>query len=132
MSGSPTLAGRGARPTQTSQQAGAVDFMVARSDLGRVRFASAPAAEEVVLEPGEALLAVDKLGLTANNITLAAFGNALSLAAFGDALSYWRFFPAPNGWGRIPGWAEVARSEHPDFEVGERLYGYVRCPRMSW
>ena len=52
---------------------------------------------------GEALLALERFGLTSNNVTYAVMG---------DAMSYWKFFPAEEGWGRIPVWgfAHVAAS----------------------
>ena len=66
---------------------------------------------------GEVLLNVDRLALTANNI---------SYAGSGDALGYWGFFPADDGWGRIPamGWGEVIDSRHPEVSVGERVWGW--------
>ena len=70
-------------------------------------------------EPGEneVLLKVDRLALTANNI---------SYAAAGDSLGYWGFFPTEEGWGRIPamGWGDVVASAHPDIAVGERVWGF--------
>ncbi len=94
-----------------------VDFLVSRSDLRQTRFAPSPPAVEV-LEPGQALLQIDKFALTANNITYAVFG---------DAMAYWNFFPGPEGWGRIPVWgfATIARSRHDDLVEGERVYGYL-------
>lgn len=70
------------------------------------------------LNENEVLLRVDKLALTANNI---------SYAASGDSLDYWGFFPADNGMGRIPamGWSEVVASNHPDVTVGERVWGFT-------
>ncbi len=69
------------------------------------------------LADNEVLLKVDRLALTANNI---------SYAGSGDFLGYWRFFPAEDGWGRIPamGWADVVASAHPDIAVGERVWGF--------
>jgi len=92
-----------------------VDFLVAKDDLHRCRFAEAPARE---LEPGQALLSVDAFGLSANNITYATFG---------EAMSYWSFFPAEEGWGRIPVWgfAEVLDSRHDSLRGGARVYGYL-------
>jgi len=69
-----------------------MDFLVARDDLHRVRFEDAGIPEPA---QGQALLAVDAFGLSANNITYATFG---------EAMSYWSFFPAEAGWGRIPVW----------------------------
>lgn len=69
------------------------------------------------LAENELLFRVDRLALTANNI---------SYAATGDSLGYWGFFPAEEGWGRIPamGWGEVIASAHPDVPVGERVWGW--------
>ena len=66
---------------------------------------------EAELGENEVLFRVDRLALTANNI---------SYAATGDSLGYWGFFPAEEGWGRIPamGWGEVLASAHPDIVVG--------------
>lgn len=74
-------------------------------------------ALDVELGDNEVLLKVDRLALTANNI---------SYAATGDSLGYWGFFPADEGWGRIPamGWAEVVATAHPDVIVGERVWGW--------
>jgi hypothetical protein len=92
-----------------------MDFLVAREDLHRVRFVDEPPPEPA---PGQALLAVDAFGLSANNITYATFG---------EAMSYWSFFPAEEGWGRIPVWgfAEVSDSRHDSLPPGTRVYGYL-------
>ena len=95
-------------------------FAVARDDLRRTTLADHPAPEPA---PGEALLRVDRVGLTANNITYAVLG---------DAMRYWQFFPpVPRGlgpeWGLPPLWgfAEVVASAAPGVEPGQRLYGYL-------
>lgn len=70
------------------------------------------------LAEGEALLRVDRVAITTNNITYAVFG---------DAMQYWKFFPTGReGWGHIPVWgfAEVVESRVPALEQGERFYGY--------
>ncbi len=74
-------------------------------------------AMDGTLAGNEVLFKVDRLALTANNI---------SYAATGDSLGYWGFFPADEGWGRIPamGWGEVIASAHPDVPVGERVWGW--------
>ncbi len=95
------------------------DFLVDRSDLRRTEVADAPDPAEVALGPGQALLAVGRIALTANTITYGAIG---------DLIGYWKFFPAAReGWGRIPAWgfADVLRSEHPDLPAGGRVYGYL-------
>lgn len=74
--------------------------------------------DDHALAPGQVRVALDRLALTANNITYAAFG---------DAMNYWRFFPAgEEGWGIVPVWGfgTVVQSLHPGVAVGERLWGY--------
>jgi hypothetical protein len=92
-----------------------VDFLIARGDLHETRFDDAPAQAPAA---GQALLSVDRFGLTSNNITYAAFG---------EAMSYWDFFPAPDGWGRMPVWgfATVAESGVDGLQEGTRVYGYL-------
>ena len=95
------------------------DLLVSRSDLTdtTVRDTSPPSIAE-----GQALLRVDRVGVTANNVTYALFG---------DAMHYWDFFPAPlehgAGWGRVPLWgfAEVEQSRADGVEVGTRVFGYL-------
>src|SRR5438067_8022102 len=67
---------------------------------------------------GEALLRVDRVGLTANNVTYAVLG---------DSFRYWQFFPTRSGWGLVPLWgfAEVAQSRADGVKVGDRLYGVL-------
>jgi hypothetical protein len=67
---------------------------------------------------GEAVLRVDRVGLTANNVTYAVLG---------ESFRYWQFFPASDGHGRVPLWgfAEVAASRVEGVEVGQRVYGYL-------
>ncbi|MCW3026325.1 MAG: hypothetical protein JWM29_1757 [Solirubrobacterales bacterium] len=92
-----------------------MDFLVAKDDLHRCRFAEQPPAEP---QPGQAVLAVAAFGLTSNNITYATFG---------EAMSYWGFFPAEEGWGRVPVWgfADVTASRVPELEEGTRVFGYL-------
>src|SRR5215216_7339044 len=80
----------------------ALDFLVRRDDLRQTSLAAAPDACEIDLRPGEILLAIDRFGFSANNVTYAALG---------EAMHYWDFFPAPDGWGRIPVWGFAERSE---------------------
>ena len=91
------------------------DFLVKRDDLRECRVAD---SEPPGLEPGQALLRVERFGLTANNVTYAVMG---------EAMSYWDFFPAVDGWGRVPMWgfAEVERSEADGVAAGTRVYGYL-------
>ena len=95
------------------------DLLVDRGDLARTQLVE---VSEPELSDGQALLRVDRVGMTANNVTYAVFG---------DAMRYWDFFPAPalSGapQGRVPLWgfAEVERSTTPGVEEGTRLYGYL-------
>ena len=95
-----------------------MDFLVAKDDLHRCRFAHTQLA---ALGSGQALLSVQAFGLSANNITYAMFG---------EAMSYWSFFPAEAGWGRVPVWgfAEVVESRHSSLEPYTRVLG----SRLLW
>ena len=95
-------------------------FAVARDDLGRTTVVAGATPQ---IRPGEALLRVERVGLTANNVTYAVLG---------ESMRYWQFFPAePPGlsaeWGLAPLWgfAEVVESAAPGVEVGMRVYGYL-------
>jgi hypothetical protein len=57
------------------------DLLVDRADLTRTEIVQVPTPG---LQPGQALLRVDRVGMTANNVTYAVFG---------DAMRYWDFFP---------------------------------------
>ncbi len=91
------------------------DFLVKRDALRECQVAE---SETPSVAPGEALLRVDRFGMTANNVTYAVMG---------EAMSYWDFFPAEGGWGRMPVWgfAEVERSETEGLDAGARVYGYL-------
>lgn len=91
------------------------DFLVRRGDLRECRIAE---SEPPPLEPGQALLRVERFGMTANNVTYAVMG---------EAMSYWDFFPAADGWGRMPVWgfATVQDSAAEGVEEGTRIYGYL-------
>lgn len=71
-----------------------------------------------LMSADDVLLEVDSFGFSANNITYAVFG---------DKMGYWGFFPAVDGWGKVPIWgfATVAKSNHPDIQVGEKVFGYL-------
>ncbi|MBK5231374.1 MAG: DUF2855 family protein [Thermoleophilia bacterium] len=97
----------------------AYDFLVRRDDLRQGTIRPAPAADEIDLAPGQALLRIDNFSISANNVTYAALG---------DAMNYWEFFPSGEAeFGRVPAWGycEVVRSEHDDLPVGKRIYGYM-------
>ena len=92
-----------------------MDFLLDKDDLHRCRFLDSPTPE---LAPGQALLSVERFGLTSNNITYAMFG---------EAMSYWNFFPTEEGWGRMPVWGfvQVSDSRVAGLEEGARLFGYL-------
>lgn len=86
-----------------------------KNALNHTRAVQSPLAP---LQPGEALLRVDRVAVTTNNITYAAFG---------DAMKYWDFYPTgEEGWGHMPVWgfAEVVASDVEGVAAGERFYGY--------
>jgi len=91
-------------------------YLVDQSDLRRVRSLTGPLPP---LEPGQALLRVDRFAFTANNITYAETG---------ERLQYWKFFPSGEAaWGVIPVWgfADVVASRSDGLEEGERVYGFL-------
>jgi hypothetical protein len=93
---------------------------VARDDLARTSIVDGQSPEPA---DGEALLRVDRVGVTANNVTYGVLGTSFR---------YWQFFPPQargldGGWGLVPLWgfADVAASTVPDVVVGQRVYGYL-------
>lgn len=95
-----------------------MDFELNRKDLHQSRFVTTdpPSPGE-----GEALLAIESFGLTANNITYAVLG---------DAMKYWDFFPASDpDWGKLNVWgyAHVEESRNSGLPQGLRVYGYLPC-----
>ncbi|MFJ8830839.1 DUF2855 family protein [Micromonospora aurantiaca] len=95
-------------------------FAVARDGLARTTLVDGAVPG---LTDGEALLRVDRVGLTANNVTYAVLG---------EAMRYWEFFPPQHrgldgAWGLPPLWgfAEVVASTVAGVELGQRVYGYL-------
>lgn len=88
-------------------------LLVDTTDLTRTRIASEslPALDE-----GEVLVKIDRVAMTANNVTYAAIAHVIP---------YWEFFPAKDAWGRLPVWGygDVVES-NADLEVGRRLFGF--------
>ena len=92
---------------------------VARDDLSRTALFEGAVPE---IGDGEALLRVDRVGLTANNVTYAVLG---------ESFRYWDFFPAEPGWGLAGAWCRCgvsptsSASAVADVPVGGRVYGYL-------
>jgi hypothetical protein len=93
---------------------------VGRGDLSRTTLVKTSLPS---LADGEALLRVDRVGITANNITYAVLG---------EAYRYWEFFPPTASgldmsWGLPPLWGfcEVQASTVAGVEQGQRLFGYL-------
>ena len=90
------------------------ELWVDRKDLRNTRIVSA------ALSPpgeGEVLVAIDRFGLTANNV---------SYAISGDTIGYWGYYPAEGNWGKVPVWgcANVVQSNCVEVPVGDRLWGF--------
>jgi hypothetical protein len=89
---------------------------VRRDDLRTTRIEG---AEPAPLGDDQVRFAVERFGLTANNVTYAVLG---------DRLRYWTFFPSVEaGWGRVPAWGFARAVETRCDEVPEatRIFGYV-------
>jgi hypothetical protein len=88
---------------------------VARDELSRTAVFKGAVPE---ITKGEALLRVDRVGLTANNVTYAVLG--------GSEFRYWDFFPTEPGWGLVPLWgfADIVASEAEGVTAG-RVFGYL-------
>lgn len=88
-----------------------------KTALNRTRIVTAALPE---LKAGEALLQIERVAVTSNNITYAAFGEV-------PHLRYWSFYPTgAEGWAHMPAWgfASVVASTVPGVEAGERFYGF--------
>lgn len=88
---------------------------VGRNDLANTELAEGTTPE---VGGGQALLRVDRVGMTANNVTYGVLG---------ESFHYWDFFPAAPARGVVPLWgfAEVVDSATPGMEVGARVFGYL-------
>lgn len=88
-----------------------------KTALDRTRIVTDPLP---ALQPGEALLKIERLAVTTNNITYAAFGEV-------PHLRYWHFYPTGDeGFFHMPAWgfADVLASTVEGVAVGERFYGF--------
>ena len=90
------------------------DLTVARNDLTSTRLTE---VDVPTAGPGQAVLRLDRVGLTANNVTYGVLG---------DQLRYWQFFPAGEGQGHVPLWgfADVVSSQVDPVQEGQRYFGY--------
>jgi NADPH:quinone reductase-like Zn-dependent oxidoreductase len=79
------------------------ELWVDRKDYRNTRIVSAPLP---ALREGEVLVAIDRFGLTSNNV---------SYALSGDMIGYWGYYPAEGDWGKVPVWgcANVVESSCP-------------------
>jgi hypothetical protein len=99
------------------------DLLVDRSDLTHTELVDAAPPEPA---DGQAVLRVDRVGMTANNVTYAVFG---------DAMKYWDFFPAADrdgvAYGRVPLWgfAVVEQSRASSVEEGTRVFANLPTSR---
>jgi hypothetical protein len=86
-----------------------------RANLSRVELSESVTPD---VGDGEVLLRVDRVGVTANNVTYALLG---------ESFHYWDFFPTRPGWGLVPLWgfAVVLASGTEGVAAGDRLYGYL-------
>ena len=95
------------------------DLLIERENLSETTLVEGPAPEPAA---GQVVLRTDRVGITANNVTYAVFG---------EAMHYWDFFPADDilgvAQGRVPLWgfAVVEQSTVPEVAEGARLYGYL-------
>lgn len=86
-----------------------------KGDLSKSFLVETPLAE---LSVGEVRLRVDRVGMTANNVTYAVLGKPFR---------YWEFFPSASGRGIVPLWgfADVIESRTEGVKTGDRVYGYL-------
>ncbi|MEE4351000.1 MAG: DUF2855 family protein [Pacificimonas sp.] len=89
--------------------------LIDRGDITAMR--TDDAGDPPAPEKGQALFRIQRVAITANNVTYAAFG---------EQMGYWRFFPAPDGSGILPVWgyAECTASKAKGLSKGDRFYGY--------
>jgi len=94
-------------------------FEVNREDSADAAAVPIVISTDATLRDGDTLLAVERLSITANNVTYAQVG---------ERLGYWRFFPLADPLrGVVPAWgfARVVRTTRDDIPVGQRIYGFL-------
>lgn len=90
-------------------------LLIDRKDLSSTRTENGTLAP---LENGESLVRIDRVAMTANNVTYAAIAHLIP---------YFEFFPSGvDGFGRLPTWGfgDVVESMSDDLAVGTRLFGF--------
>ena len=96
---------------------------VARDELSRTALFEGAVPE---IGDGEALLRVDRVGLTANNVTYAVLG---------ESFHYWDFFPPGDGWAPAGDWCPCGVSPTswpPPRPTSRSAAGStVTCPRPA-
>ncbi|MGH1366418.1 MAG: DUF2855 family protein [Calditrichia bacterium] len=97
-------------------------LLINRLNINETRF-SDQAIDPSAIPENTVLLSVDRVSLTANNITYAVLG---------ERMKYWHFFPTEDGWGKLPVWgfANVIASTVEGIDVGERFYGFYPLARQ--
>ncbi len=89
-------------------------LLIDRSDITAARIEATPLGS---LLPGETLIRIDRVGVTANNVTYAAIAHLIP---------YFEFFPSGvEGFGRLPVWGfgDVVDTASDQLAKGERLFG---------
>ncbi|MEM1434407.1 MAG: DUF2855 family protein [Pseudomonadota bacterium] len=91
-------------------------IQVHRKDISQSR--AIVDVESRTLDDGEIRVVIDRLGLSANNV---------SYAAAGEMLGYWAHFSTDETWGVVPVWgfATVTESRAAEIPVGEQLFGFL-------
>lgn len=94
-------------------------------DRKDIAHASVQALDLPPLEDGQIAVSIDSMGLTANNVTYAVFGQ--HAPDFGTGGGYWDFFSEPDEPGKLPMWgyATVTQSKCEGISQGDVYYGYL-------
>jgi hypothetical protein len=89
-------------------------LLVNKFAISETRIETSPPVE---LTAGQCRMRIERVGLTANNI---------SYALTGDKMQYWQFFPASDPWVCVPAWgfATVSETQIAGLDVGERIWGF--------
>lgn len=93
-------------------------LIVHKKQFDKTSIESSQDLENLEIGDGQVLLQIESFAYTANNVTYALVG---------DQIGYWNFFPTTKeDYGIIPCWgfANVAKSNCEDIEIGARYYGF--------